>query len=276
MDENTRQWLREALESFAFHEKEKLRRICEVLSTSETGTDPQELQLKEDILHELMSIIDNPELARNFVNSGGILHLVRCMLGSRYVSVRKMSAQIFSSATQNNPDVQRDAHGLGVLQGLMEALVQETDVQTKEAYMSSLSALVRGEFEDARQDFIQRNGLSFIHDIILTPISLRIVKRSLLLVINLFYYDQLQPSLGIFDQAMSLGFVSTLMSMESHTDTEVRMMAIQALHNLSKKNVPASQPIQAGLEAWRRRLRLQSDRSEELATIEEILRSRVS
>lgn len=271
MDPQTRQWLHEALESFAFSEKEQLRRISEVLSTSETGENAEELQVKEDILNELMSIIDNPELARNFVNCGGVMHLVRCMLGSRYTSVRRMSSLIFSSATQNNPEVQSYAHSQGVLEGLMEAIRREADIQTKESYVSSLSALVRGEFELARSEFIQRNGLELLQSIILDPVSPRIIKKALLLTINLFYYDHLNPELHIFEQVQSLKLVSLLLSLETHTDMEIRQMSLQALLNLRKG--ADRQEIREGIEGWRRRLRLKPGREEEWRTIEEIIQS---
>lgn len=275
MDSATRLWLREALESFAFHEKAKLQRITAALSTAETGSFPDEQQLKEDILQELMSIIDNPDLAKSLINSGGVLHLIRCMLGSRYVTVRRLASQIFTSAAQNNPSVQSYAHGQGTLEGLMEAVRQETDIQTKESFVSSLSALVRGEYEAVRRDFILNNGLELLRDVILCPVSLRIVRKSLLLVINLFFYDHLQPNLHIFEQAQDLGFVTVLLSMESHEDLEIRQMAIQALHNLGQRKTQGTQQITEGVEEWRRRLLSMPDKAEELTTIEEILHTRV-
>jgi len=274
MDFATRLWLREALGSFAFHEKAKLQRITAVLSTLETGSDPEEQQLKEAILHELMSIIDNPDLAKSLINSGGVLHLIRCMLGSRYMSVRRLASQIFSSAVQNNLTVQGYAQSQGALEGLMEAVSQERDVQTKESFVSSLSALVRGECEAVRRDFIRNNGLELLRDVILCPVSLRIVKKSLLLTINLFYYDLIQPNLRIFEQAENLGFVPVLLSMENHEDLEVRQMAIQALHNLGKRKAQGTQQITEGVEEWRRRLQLMPDKAEELTLIEEILHTK--
>lgn len=276
MDPDTRQWLRKALESFAFHEKAKLQRISAVLSTAETGSDPEERKLKEDILQELMSIIDNPELARCFVNSGGVLHLVKCMLGSRYTTVRRLASLIFSSAAQNNPAVQSYAYEQGVLEGLIEAVREETDVGAKESYVSSLSALVRGEYEAARRDFIESRGLEVLRDVILCPVSLRIVKKSLLLLGNLFYYDHIQVDLQILEQALELGFVTVLLSMESHEDLEVRQMALQALHNLGKRSGPNTQQITEGLEGWIRRLRLKPERAEELSAFEEILHIGIS
>jgi len=273
MDPDTRHWLHEALESFAFNEKEQLRRITEVLGTMETGSSPQECQLKEDILSELMSIIDNPELANNLVNCGGLSPLVHCMLGSRYVSVRKMASLIFSSAAQNNPSVQSYAHSQGVLEGLMEAVRRESDVQTKESYVTSLSALVRGEFQDARADFVQRNGLELVRGVVLDPVSVRIVKKSLLLTINVFYYDHLQPELHIFEQAQSLGLVPILLSLETHADMEIRQMALQALLNLGRRQIAETQEIRQGIEDWRGRLRRKVGAEEESRAVEEIIQS---
>lgn len=274
MDPNTRQWLREALESFAFTEKEQLRRITAVLGTTETGADPEECRVKEDILQELLSIIDNPELPSNLVNSGGLDPLVHCMLGSRYPSVRKMAALVFSSAAQNNPAVQSYAHSQGVLQGLIEAIYREkSNIQTKEAYMSSLSALVRGEFQAARVDFVQRNGLELIRSVIEDFVSARIVKKSLLLTIDVFFYDHLQPELHIFEQAQTLGLPSALLSLETHPDMEIRHMALQALLNLSKRNAENTQEIRQGVENWRKRLRGKPGKEEESRIVEEIIQN---
>ena len=272
MDESTRLWLREALESFAFQEKEKLRKISEILSTPETG-DPEELTIKDSILDELMSIIDNPELASNFIHCGGVQHLIRCMLGSRYVTVRRSSSQVFSSAVQNNPSVQSYAHSQGVLQGLLDAVRLEPDISTKETYMSSLSALVRGEFALARKDFVENGGIDLVKGVIQEPVSLRIVKKSLLLVINLFYYDHYDPSLEIVPKAVQSGFIPLLLSLETQPDLEVRQMALQAIHNLKRGGAAHTVEIDAGLEGWRKRIEDDRERDEERSTINELLRS---
>ena len=273
MGPGTREWVVKTLAASAFTRKDELRSIASLLSTLETGRVEEERLIKEEILAHFLQALDNPDLAKLLVNAGALQHVISAMLGSRFTGVRKLAAQVFTNIAQNNPTVQNFAHGQGVLNGLLTAIVSEQDVGTKEAFVSSLSALVRGEFDKARRDFVQTQGLEVLRDVVLQPVSLRIVKKSLLLLINLFYYDKQVTTLQIYEKAADLGYVTILLSMENHEDTEVRQMSLQALQNLMLRRAPGSQDISNGLTHWKRRVHGQPDRLEEVSVIEDILRS---
>lgn len=273
MGPGTREWVRKTLAGSAFAHRDELRNIASLLSAQELGRTEEERLIKEEILAHFLNALDNPDLGKTLANAGGVQHIIGAMLGSRYTGVRRQGAQVFTSMSQNNPSVQSFAHGQGVLGGLLEAIEKERDTAVKEAYVSSISALVRGEFDAARREFVKSQGFDVIREVILEPVSIRIVKKALLLLINVFYYDRSDPSLQIFEEAVNCGFIPILFSMENHEDAEVRQMALQALHNLTLRGCYDSADIRAGLLQWQQIAQTQGDRPDEVAAIEETLRS---
>lgn len=59
------------------------------------------------------------------VKVGKLPDLIRAMLGSMYPQVRRRSTAIFSSAVQNNPQVQKAALEDNALEGIIARIVNE-------------------------------------------------------------------------------------------------------------------------------------------------------
>lgn len=232
MDEETRKWLKEALEFYAVDEIEVLKRASEILSRQEMGNE-RELDIKLEALEEIHSLIENLEAARNLVKVGGLAHLVKCMIGSTYPEVRKKCAAIFTSAVQQNPEVQKAAQDVDALSGILGRIQCETDLLLKEQYVSALSSLVRGGVTSIIQEFLDKEGLQLILNLLSSRESLRIVKKITLLLSDLFYQDK-EHNLNILPQATHLNLIQALYNLSDLHDDELNEMASHALYNASQ------------------------------------------
>ncbi|CAG9328096.1 unnamed protein product [Blepharisma stoltei] len=235
MDEETKKWLKEALESFCVDETTVLKKATDCLSAAEEGND-EERELKEAILYDLLGVIENLEAARNLVKVGGIPHLVRCMAGSRYLSVRKLCASVFSSAVQNNPAVQEAAMNAQALDALLELVQVESDQGLQEQYFSCLSALVRGEYTLARQKFIEKDGLLLAQRVIRGTESMKITKKIVLLLSDIFHQCKLNKEVETINLANHLGMSQDIGQLMDRNDEELTEMAAWAINNLIEAN----------------------------------------
>lgn len=232
MDEDTRKWLKEALEFYTVDEVEVLKRASEILSHQETGNS-RELDIKLEACEEIHSMIDNLEAARNLVKIGGLTHLVKCMIGSTYPEVRKKCAAIFTSAVQQNPEVQKAAQDADALTGIMERINCETDLAHKEQYVSALSSLVRGGVISITTEFLQKEGLQLIQSLLSSRESLRIVKKTTLLLSDLFYQDKVN-NIGILQRVQDLDLIQSLYNLSELNDEELNEMTQHALFNATQ------------------------------------------
>ena len=124
------------------------------------------------------------------VKVGKLPDLIRAMLGSIYPEVRRRSTAIFSSALQHNPPVQKAALEENAMEGLIARIVNEEELAIKETYVGGLSALVRGEFVEAKTAFYSQNGTHLIKELLEKEESMRICKKLALLLTDLFYWDK--------------------------------------------------------------------------------------
>ena len=215
LDEETKKWLTEALSSMCINETELLKRATEALSTAERGTD-DERALKLSVLHELQDAIESLETARNFVKIGGMPHLVKAMIGSTYTEVRHVCCQIFASAVQNNPQVQKAAIDANAYQGLALRLQAETQPALKGLYVSCFSSLLRGEASYGRQALIANNGMELISEVLLNTDAMRVTKKLVLLLSDLFFNEKVAGQNEILEAARERGLLP-----QAHLDEPV-------------------------------------------------------
>ncbi|OMJ88299.1 hypothetical protein SteCoe_9799 [Stentor coeruleus] len=234
MDEETKQWLKDALSSVVVDDNEIMQKGVKILSELETGS-PEECEQKEKAAELVLQVIENLDMAQNMVKLGYFKHIIKCMIGSQYPSVRKMCASIFTSAVQNNPIVQANALAEHALEGLCARINEETDLQLKEQYIACLSGLVRGQYSEARNQFIQMKGLDTINLLLVSGESPRIVKKCLLMLSDIIYNTRSKGNEGPTNECLNLGIFETLNYLMNNQDKEIVEMTQWVLHNTEIK-----------------------------------------
>jgi hypothetical protein len=230
MDEETKTWLKEALDSMIVDDVQVLKKGSEVLALLEDGSDDLRVK-KENAAELILSSIENLDCALNLVKLDGLKHVIRCMIGSTYPSVRKLCASIFTSAVQNNPSVQKNAVEHNAVEGLCERIAVETDLGLKEQYTSCVSGLVRGEFGEARQKFVEIGGLEILNGLLTGFESARIVKKCLLMLSDIFYNTRSKGDERVVEICRELGVMNTLEGLKGNDDQEILEMVEWAKHN---------------------------------------------
>mmetsp|Transcript_8203 Transcript_8203/g.16163 ORF Transcript_8203/g.16163 Transcript_8203/m.16163 type:complete len:266 (+) Transcript_8203:13093-13890(+) len=219
LDEETRKWLSEAFEHYTIDEGKLLREASNVISAQEQGNDQEELDKKLEAMDRIEDVIENMEASRTLARIGGLEPIVKAMLGSSYSELRLRCTKVFSSCVQNNPKVQKTALDLESMDGLIFASRLEESIELREAYVTALSALVRGEFEETRLAFIEKEGLRLISELLSSPPSLRTHKKVLLLLTDLLYHESVKTQGSFAADYTRLGITALLQ--QPHTDPDV-------------------------------------------------------
>lgn len=230
MDEETKTWLKGALQSMMVNEADILRKGSLILSELETGSE-EECMRKEHSARSILETVENLDSAVNLVKIDGFKHVIRCMIGSQYPLIRKLCASIFTTSVQNNPPVQRNAILNHALDGLFAIIPEEKDLQLKEQYVSCLSGIVRGEFNEGREKFLDIGGLELIHRLLLEFQSVRIVKKTLLLLSDILHHSSSKGLDGVSQVCIESGILETVASFSASEDGEIVEMAKWAIHN---------------------------------------------
>ena len=229
MDEETKQWLKEALDSMIVDDTAVLKNGCKILSEQEIGSEEERVN-KENAADLVLSVIENLDMGLNLVKINGLKDIVHCMIGSQYPSVRKLCASIFTSAVQNNPPVQRKAIEEHALEGLYSIILVEEDLRLKEQYVSCLSGIVRGDLPLGRENLVKIGGLEVIKQLILNFESPRIVKKCLLMVSDMLHGSS-EEGVSVLGPCKEIGLIDIIAQLVNNQDPEIVEMAQWAIHN---------------------------------------------
>lgn len=230
MDEETKTWLKSALESLIVDEIDILKKSSEILSRIEDGS-PEDQKSKEDAAELLLNPIENLDCANNFIKIDGFKHVIRCLIGSQYLSVKKTCATIFSSCVQNNPPVQQYAVDHMAVEGLIELIKVEKDISLKEQLVTCLSSLVRGEFLPSKIKLMDIGGVEVINQILLDRESSRIVKKSLLMLSDVLYNTRRKGISRFSELVSNCGILDTLQGFLQGADIEMTDMIQMVFYN---------------------------------------------
>ena len=230
MEEETKKWLKSALESLVVDEIELMKKSSEILSRLEDGS-PEDQKSKEEAAEVLLSPIENLECANNLVKIDGFKHIIRCLIGSQYLTVKKTCATIFASCVQNNPPVQQYAVDHSAVEGLTEIIKVEKDVPLKEQYVGCLSSLIRGEFLPGKERFMDAGGVEVVHGVLLARESVRIVKKCLLMLSDVLYNTRRKGSVRFTELVRDAGVIDTLQGLLEGADTEMSEMIQMVFYN---------------------------------------------
>ena len=204
---------------------------CQILSANEQGTD-EEKENKTHAAELILNVVENLDTAINLVKIGGFKYIIKNMIGSMFVDVRSLCASIFTTAVQNNPPVQKNALEEHALEGLFSIISEEKVLKLKEQYVSCISGLVRGEFADAREKFIDFGGIGLIYSLISQFESARIVKKSLLMLSDIFHKSRDKGFENLRKEAEAIGLINAVSELaQNNQDPEIVEMAQWVLSN---------------------------------------------
>jgi hypothetical protein len=113
------------------------------------------------------------------------------MFNSHYAEVRKAAYYVFASCNSNNTFVQHASMDQGGFK-LLNSVIQETSITSKEGAFAALSSLVRGESLVIKRNFIEMEGVEFLLEILSndkTYSSNRMKIKVMTLINDLVFYD---------------------------------------------------------------------------------------
>lgn len=142
------------------------------------------------MLEELQELVElHPRNNHNLCLSGGMTEIITMIFTHADKSIRRSACSIFSTAAQNNDEVQKFCSKLGCL-NLTQLCDSEEDLALKEALFSSFSSFIKGHNFESKQQFIRDfDGLAFLTKIFINDYALRFRKKILALLMDLVMYD---------------------------------------------------------------------------------------
>jgi hypothetical protein len=191
LDQKTREWLQEALESYSFNEAKRMQEIVKELNQPEPENNEKEEERRLVLTEELSDLIEGLESARDLVRMGIYAPLMNVMFNSKYADVRKTLYFVFASCNSINTFVQNasmENDGFNLLNSVMK---EETN-ENKEAAFAALTSLVRGEAFNIKRRFIDIEGIEFLLELLSNDKvykSAKIRTKVMTLLQDLVFYD---------------------------------------------------------------------------------------
>ena len=191
LDQETREWLQEALESYSFNEAKRMQEIIKDLCEPESENNEKEEERRVNLAEELFDLIEGLENARDLVRMGLYQKLMGVMFESKYPDVRKTLYFIFASCNSINTFVQNCSLENGGFNLLNSVLREETN-ENKEAAFAALTSLVRGEVFNIKRRFIDIEGVEFLLELLSNEKDFKSAKirtKVMTLLQDLVFYD---------------------------------------------------------------------------------------
>lgn len=166
MTEEEKKWLQEAIEAYTFDEAKRMREILEELKTPEkVGGSEEEAERRLTLVEEFTDLVEGLENARDLIRMKVYDILLNNMFNSQYPEVRKQLYFVFASCNSLNTFVQETSVERGCFK-LINCIIKETSIASKEAAFAALSSLVRGESLSIKRRFIDIDGLEFLLELL--------------------------------------------------------------------------------------------------------------
>ena len=160
MSEGDKKWLSGALNSMAKHSTDLAREMKKRLETISVlfgaELDAEKMQEITDILEEIAPLVDDLDLAQNFVQMGGHDIMLKCL---QHKELIEESCEVLAGIAQNNPKVQQtilEANMIPIYLSLLTDQNLEESIKKKVLY--ALSCLCRG-FQPATLVFRAEKGV---------------------------------------------------------------------------------------------------------------------
>ncbi|XP_071657192.1 hsp70-binding protein 1 [Patagioenas fasciata] len=178
MSEERQRWLRAAMAEAlggvsAGGPVAELRRCLAVLGGGHEGAGagvppPGKAEAQEEALEQLGELLENVDVAQDFLALGGLETLVK-FLGHPHPPLRAGAARALGSCAQNLPPAQGGALALGALPQLLGALRGDPHPQVAPAALFAVSCLVRSQPQGLQQ-LEELGGLELLGGALQSPL----------------------------------------------------------------------------------------------------------
>ena len=103
MSEEDQKWLQEALQAYTFDDVDRLKQLCELIGQTYKHSASELV----DSLEEMLELVEmHPRNNLNLCLSGGMVNILKLITTHEDKVVRAIACTIFSTANQNNEEVQ--------------------------------------------------------------------------------------------------------------------------------------------------------------------------
>jgi len=225
MTEEDRDFIENAMKTFVVDEQARMDRFRELLSEKESDDNRKEwLEMKEEILDELLDWVEDLDHANDLHAIGGLLPLID-HLDSTQASLRWRAAAALGNMVQNNPKAQRQVTETGALKKLMRIMKTDEDITAKTKALYATSSLIRHN-EEARRAFVDDDGVAILKTLVVSTDE-RLSKKALFL----FHYLT-SESKDICRLALKEGFLGAVVPRCGSKDLDTRDFAARVLLEL--------------------------------------------
>lgn len=168
-----------------------MQQILLTLSQDEIIDSESESSSRASLLEELLDLTEGLGKPRDMIIAldGGRV-LLKILLKTSYIEVRQRCSEVLCSTVQNSADLQHYILTIGGMDIISE-IERETNMKNKEALLTVLSSMIRGEYLDGKRRFIEQKGIEFILKLISNSKenSIRLIQKASFLLKDLVFYD---------------------------------------------------------------------------------------
>ena len=135
---------------------EVTKRMQGVDSDGNPIAEDELVEIQEEALEAMLTIVDNIDFARDFTVIGGLEPLLG-LLASPHASLRRKSAEVVATVVHNNPPSQQLLLDNDIIPRLLSILRQDGDASVRSKVLLAISSQIRNH--DASMDaFLSSNG----------------------------------------------------------------------------------------------------------------------
>ncbi|KRX08123.1 Armadillo-type fold [Pseudocohnilembus persalinus] len=189
MDEETKKWIQEAMESYTYNEAKRMKEICAELEKDEDGGE-EDGERRLGLLEELQELCEGIENARDLHLIGGLKILIDLIFNTKYIENKLIALQIFCSCNQNNTSIQYASIQYGAFKLINVVLDEKYSIKEKEHAFSALQAMLRGEHLEGKRQFIDAEGIEFVAKVLNDTKSEKIIYKAFSLLRDFVLYDE--------------------------------------------------------------------------------------
>lgn len=224
ISEDERRWFSEAMGSITVDIVKRMKEISAVMGIPEDHLLQQGVTVDEleGMLDELQEHVESIDMANDLKAVGGLEPLLR-YLKSEHAGLRARAAEVVSTMVQNNPKSQQHVLEAGGLLLLLDNFMTDDDVASRTKALGAVSSLIRQNSE-ATASFLSICGVNGLQSA-LSVDNHRLQRKGILLLQYILEEDALQRKEAMADMSL----VSTITTMVSSSDSDVRIAALQAL-----------------------------------------------
>ncbi|CAD8102715.1 unnamed protein product [Paramecium primaurelia] len=182
MDEETKKWLTEALQSYSVDEFQMIKDLLDKIAKPEQENEEEQ---RLEWFEQLMELLDALDRANDFCKIGGLNLMFNYYQTTKFDSIKLQALKIIANCNQNNAFVQEYCGENDYLK-IVNEIEKIDNLKLKEQVISALSSMIRGECLNNKRKFIDMNGIQLLLNHL---DSNRCIEKIANLFRDLLYYD---------------------------------------------------------------------------------------